>query len=588
MAHNGEKATLEKALEVAVQTLAGAMRPEGYWEGRLSSSALSTATAITALVLGGQKEDATRIRRGVAWLGATQNADGGWGDTADSPSNLATTMLVTAALYVAEEGVPADVLGKAEAYLTTHAGTSPEARAAAIQRLYGKDKTFSVPILTDCALAGLTPWGCLPALPFELAALPQDWYRWLRLPVVSYALPALIAIGLAIHHHHPPRNPLTRWVRKRVRALVLRRLESIQPESGGFLEAVPLTAFVAMSLASLFGPNQPVVQRGLAFLRGSARPDGSWPIDSNLSVWLTTSAVTALAQAGRLDAVDAGRVGEWIARCQCQRVHPYTQAAPGGWAWTHLSGGVPDADDTSGAVVALAHLGRHTPIPTAVCWLLQLQNADGGWPTFCRGWGHLPFDKSAPDITAHALRALRAASRVGGFSPRERARQRAAIRRGHTYLQRVQRPDGAWIPLWFGNQQAPAQENPVVGTARVLMALAETDRDGHSATQGIRFLVNAQSDEGAWGGDRGVPPSVEETALAVSALAHWPDRAEAAAAAQRGGAYLARRVQSGDWTCAAPIGLYFARLWYSEALYPVIWTVEALGKLVRATAVSRF
>ena len=41
-----------------------------------------------------------------------------------------------------------------------------------------------------------------------------------------------------------------------------------------------------------------------------------------------------------------------------------------------------------------------------VQWLLQLQNRDGGWPTFCRGWGKLPFDRSGTDLTAHALRAL--------------------------------------------------------------------------------------------------------------------------------------------------------------------------------------
>src|SRR5262249_58268730 len=41
-------------------------------------------------------------------------------------------------------------------------------------------------------------------------------------------------------------------------------------------------------------------------------------------------------------------------------------------------------------------------------WLGELQNRDGGWPTFCRGWGKLPFDRSGSDLTAHALRALRA------------------------------------------------------------------------------------------------------------------------------------------------------------------------------------
>ena len=32
-------------------------------------------------------------------------------------------------------------------------------------------------------------------------------------------------------------------------------------------------------------------------------------------------------------------------------------------------------------------------------------------------------------------------------------------------------------------------------------------------------------------------------------------------------------------TRPTPIGLYFANLWYSEKLYPIIWTVEALGEV---------
>ena len=38
-------------------------------------------------------------------------------------------------------------------------------------------------------------------------------------------------------------------------------------------------------------------------------------------------------------------------------------------------------------------------------WLLDLQNRDGGIPTFCRGWTNLPFDRSSPDLTAHTIRA---------------------------------------------------------------------------------------------------------------------------------------------------------------------------------------
>mgnify|MGYP001063078240 CR=1 FL=1 len=144
---------------------------QGYWEGRLASSALATATAIGALSLvlhhrkaseqremfrrvvpsptdragraSGQQphspdpserdfpdpsgpgppwpseseptgqsavesaspstaEIARVIHAGLEWLAQTQNPDGGWGDTDRSPSNIATTMLVRAAVHLAD------------------------------------------------------------------------------------------------------------------------------------------------------------------------------------------------------------------------------------------------------------------------------------------------------------------------------------------------------------------------------------------------------------------------------------------------------------------------------------------------------
>ena len=122
----------------------------------------------------------------------------------------------------------------------------------------------------------------------------------------------------------------------------------------------------------------------------SLRPDGSWPIDTNLSVWLTTASVTALAAAGALSRIDGPRTARWIADRQCRTPHPYTGAAPGGWAWTHLPGGVPDADDTAGAIIALTNLEHPEGVAAGIRWLLDLQNRDGGWPTFCRGWEGSP------------------------------------------------------------------------------------------------------------------------------------------------------------------------------------------------------
>src|SRR5207302_2653764 len=127
----------------------------------------------------------------------------------------------------------------------------PSSRANAIRRRYGKDHTFSVPILMTCAIAGLVPWDEVPRLPFEAAFLPQSWYRFARMPVVSYALPALIAIGQCVHAHRDSRNPIRNAVRRFTRKRTLRVLRRIQPTSGGYLEATPLTSFVLMALCSI-------------------------------------------------------------------------------------------------------------------------------------------------------------------------------------------------------------------------------------------------------------------------------------------------------------------------------------------------
>ena len=175
--------------------------------------------------------------------------------------------------------------------------------------------------------------------------------------------------------HRPPAN---RWLRQIRRAAIprsLRVLGQIQPASGGFLEAVPLTSFVVMGLASVGRRDHPVVLRGLNFICDSVRSDGSWPIDTNLATWNTTLAVNALK-----DFTDA-RCVRWLLDCQYRTRHPYTGADAGGWAWTDLSGGVPDVDDTSSALLALRRMGQVTassePIRSGLRWLLSLQNRDG-------------------------------------------------------------------------------------------------------------------------------------------------------------------------------------------------------------------
>lgn len=582
------------ALRKATEALLAELTPAGHWEGELSSSALSTATAVIALAAVARDRHGDLIAGGLRWLGAHQNEDGGWGDTVKSRSNISTTALCWAAFGAAgADAIYGECLARAGACLERSARSDgPPARgqavgapslAEAIARRYGRDRTFSVPILMALALGGRIGWEHVPRLPFELAALPHQLFGALRLPVVSYALPALIAIGQAAHFHRPTRNPLTRSLRALTKARTLRALEASQPHDGGFLEATPLTSFVTMALASCGHAAHRVARRGVEFLRSSVRADGSWPIDTNLATWVTTLAIKALAhQPGALSSEQRLTLREWLLGQQYRAEHPYTHAAPGGWAWTNLPGGVPDADDTPGALLALLHLGTvdaatRTAGLAGVRWLLGLQNRDGGIPTFCRGWGALPFDRSSPDLTAHTLRAW-SAWWPQLDEPLKR-RTRRAIARALHFLARCQRGDGAWLPLWFGNEHAPDDENPAYGTAKVVIALRELRDRAHAVPEpmlrsALAWLASAQNDDGGWGGVRGTPSSVEETGLAVEALAGT----EHAGATDRGVAWLVEQVERGAWRVPAPIGFYFARLWYYERLYPLIFAVGALGK----------
>ncbi|QDU81849.1 Squalene--hopene cyclase [Polystyrenella longa] len=572
---------------------------QGWWEGGLSTSALATATAVVALEMV-QRQLPNRddqyqelITNGLRWLAEHQNDDGGWGDTVKSFSNISTSMLARAALEATgTTDKYASEVKQADAYIKRIGGVK------AVIRRYGKDKTFSVPILTQCALADQVDWKQIPSLPFELACLPHRFYKTVKLPVVSYALPALIAIGQVRYHFARPWNPLTRIIRKLSRQRTLDKLVTLQPESGGFLEATPLTSFVTMSLAAMGQHEHPVVKKGVQFLVDSVRPDGSWPIDTNLATWVTTLSTNAVE--GDVPEESRDTVLKFLLDQQYQTVHPYTNADPGGWAWTDLTGGVPDADDSPGAILAILNLNQTTNFKhdteirqsadLGVQWLLDIQNRDGGWPTFCKGWGALPFDRSSPDLTAHTLRAL---FRYQGTyadlwqseaDTRQLEKVENAIERGFGFLRRIQRTNGSWVPLWFGNQHADDEENPLYGTARVLAAWFELGRgEAVEAQRGLNWISNSQNESGGWSGQPGLPDSVEETALALEMLVVGngsPEKIE------RGLDWLCSAVESERYRNPSPIGFYFAKLWYFERLYPLIFTVSALHRACHRFGIS--
>jgi squalene-hopene/tetraprenyl-beta-curcumene cyclase len=110
--------------------------------------------------------------------------------------------------------------------------------------------------------------------------------------------------------------------------------------------------------------------------------------------------------------------------------------------------------------------------------------------------------------------------------------------------------------------------------------------------KGINFLMAVQNPDHGWGGAQGVVSSQEETALAVNALAHTltlrinPNAQSLAldpklltTSINHGTAWLIKNTQQGTQWKPSPIGLYFARLWYYEKLYPLIFTTRALERV---------
>lgn len=570
----------------------------GYWDGRLSSSALGVAVAVTALHFYDKREHASSIASGLNWLNQNINADGGFGDSPSSRSNVSTSLLCYASVKVTSaEHSNETLLQKLSGYLNTqNIDVISERLIQSVLDFYQTDRTFSVPILTMCALCdvpGKEAFERIPQLPFELSLLPRSFYSALNLSVVSYAIPALIAVGIAIFKHKRRQNLLVRSLRKSAINKSLRLLRKIQPESGGYLEAIPLTAFVSLCLIESGYRDLEVVRDGINFLKRTQREDGSWPIDVDLSTWVTTLAVKSVRNSPKvLTAEDKIQLTNHLLAIQNKQVHPFNGTQPGGWGWTHFSGSVPDGDDTPGAILALLALNQDNPVQVQEAvlngcnWLRILQNNDGGFPTFSRGWGKLPFDQSCSDLTGHGLLAIAKTDDAfkDSLSKKEHLRFKKMFVKALIYLRKHQSPEGFWLPLWFGNQSTSNHSNPVYGTARIVAYLNETKqtRLGEEfehilklmIEDGCKFLISVQNADGSWGGGAKISGSIEETALSITAICRHGFQEES----KKGLDWLAQKTKS-DGLVASPIGLYFASLWYDEEMYPLTAYLECLSTI---------
>lgn len=585
------------AFQTARHELLALRVPAGHWVGELSASPFATAGAAAALsiVAKNVKEEVRRdayqqlAARAVQWLAACQTSDGGWGDAPGGPANWAATMLARAAIHLAGQSQScADALSKSQRYLDGLGGVAGQHLDRAPDRT---DPALLAAVLGCSALAGLTAWRHVPAMAFEQAWLP----RGRRRPpgaAAAHDEPIRVGIGQARYFHRWPRNPLALLVRRLSVGRSLAALAPRQPPSGGFLESPAWTGFLLMGLASTGRVEHPIARHALAFLLDTVRGDASWPVMTNHSAYNTALAVNALASASG----DVGALGclDWLLSCQHRDGEVPRGTLPGGWARSDGRGALPDVPTTAAALRALSVLLRsstdvHRPqieaaATAGVNWLLALQNNDGGWPTYFRGAGPHSPDGSAPDLTAQALRALR----TWQYWTTGRAIDES-IRRGMDYLTQTQQPDGSWPARWFGNPNYPGGENPIYGTSQVVLAYRDLEQvENRLVKRALQWLADplrrdpaANPGEGPRADDAGRATNVEETAMAVEALLASPDDPRWRAALENGLLWLVRAVGESRLGQPATIGLHPPRLWYAEKVYPLAFTVSALGHALK-------
>ena len=558
---------MDDAIQAAVELLWRRQRgeAEGHsWVGELSSSALATSMSLVALYLRDADHYHDQIARGRAWLFATQLPDGGWGDARIDVTNVNATSLTYAALALtAPETLHDDEqaqMARALARLDAFGGWEVVGDPARC--------TLSGPCRTVAALAGLMDWHRIKQLRPEVILLPKQLRR-----TISTTFPAYLSIsGLHASAAPHPLNelPTYGWARR----YSLDWLRRAQGPNGSFEESAFLTSVILMGMIASGQGKLPWLDAALAFVVASQREDGGWPIDRDLETFDTDLTVFAL-HAAEGAVPHAGAVRRWLLDRQFTEYCFPTGAQPGGWGWA-MPAGWPDADDTAYTLLALRTLGvaaNDGAIRRGVRWLESMQSRDGSWPTFVRG-SRMPFDHDCPYITGHALCALKAAGWLDTHP--------YILRRALAYLAQAQRYDGSFASIWFREATA--------GTASVLEALVDCELLETPMAQRARAaLLRSQNDDGGWAGLRMQQASTaEETSWALLALLRCaavdPDE-QITTAVARGVRWLfASQRRDGAWD-AAPIGLYYSAMWYSDTQYALALPLHALAR-ARASGVA--
>lgn len=536
----------------------GRQRADGGWTDRMSSSTIATALVLLALARAGRETHREEIRAGLQWLREHQRPDGGWSLVdADPPSDEYITAFAVAAFLVLDPDGSKRCIDSGMAFVNARGGESiisPDLAG-------GGPRTWREIVPIVYAMEGLRDVTIQPPQPMEVMLLPARLRNR-----ASIVLPGVLGLGIG-QARVLPTGRLRRLALRLAEPKALRWLRDVMGPNGGIEECALMAALVYSGLR-IAGPDVGAdIQRGcLEFMLSTRRPDGSWPIDRDLEIAVTSYVVLALAELG--DVATEPRLGatrDWLLSTQWTVPFEPLKMAPGGWSWASPSGW-PESEDTAVVLAALGELGLgpdHSAVALGLRWLGGMQNKDGSWSEWMRD-STMIHDGPCPGVTSHVLMAFA----KHGLPP-----DRKALR----YFETTQDADGSFASLWF--------RDSTHGTAKVLETYAVLGMPGDAvAGRARQWLLDNQRPDGAWPTKvvEGPPEggTAEETGWAVYSLLRAglpPDDERIVRAVEW---LVDHQDEDGTWRPAG-VGLYYDTLYYSDDLIAHAYSLRAIGRWLR-------
>ena len=380
-------------------------------------------------------------------------------------------------------------------------------------------------------------------------------------------------------------------------------------ENGTLYSYLSATFYMVYALLALgYSKSSPLLKKAVKGMQSyMAETENGWHAQNSPSeVWDTALLSYSLQEAGMAETHPVIRKANgYLLQKQQSTRGDWTVNAPrvdaGGWGFSDSNHWIPDNDDTSAALRALARISAgsdkvRSAWEKGLRYLLSMQNRDGGWGAFEKNayhpiFRHLPIDNakdamiddSTADLTGRVLECL------GNYAGYDLTRRR--VKRAVQWLVEHQKEDGSWYGKWGICY--------IYGTWAALTGLSAVgfSRESQAFGKAVEWLESIQNKDGGWGescrsAEEGtyIPgpfSTPSQTAWALDAL--LTVRQPEARSVQRAVSYLASTgSQAGDALryptgLGLPGGFYIHYGSYNE-LFPMLALGHYLKKLEGGTS----